>query len=42
MSVNVAIALLVGCVCGVFSTVTLIGLALAVKEHKEKKMEEKE
>lgn len=42
MSLNVAIALLVGCVCGVFSTITLIGIALAVKDHKNKKMEEME
>ena len=37
MSLNVALALIVGCVCGVFSTITLIGLALAVKEHNNKK-----
>ena len=42
MSVNVAIALIVGCVCGVFSTITIIGFALAVKEHKKKKMEDAE
>lgn len=37
MSLNVAFALIVGCVCGVFSTITLIGFALAVKEHSNKK-----
>ena len=40
MSLNVAIALMVGCVLGVFSTVVLIGLAFAVREHKQNKQEE--
>lgn len=31
MSLNVAIALMIGCVLGVFSTVLLIGLAFAVR-----------
>ena len=31
MSLNVAIALMVGCVLGVFSTIVLIGLAFAVR-----------
>ena len=31
MTLNVAIALMVGCVLGVFSTVVLIGLAFAVR-----------
>ena len=35
MSFNVAIALMVGCVLGVFSTVVLIGLAFAVRDRKE-------
>ena len=37
MTLNVALALIIGCVCGVFSTITLIGFALAVKEHNSKK-----
>ena len=37
MSLNVAVALMVGAVLGVFSTVILIGLAFAVREHKEEK-----
>ncbi len=32
MSLNVAVALVVGCVLGVFATVVLIGMALAVRE----------
>lgn len=35
MSLNVAIALMIGCVLGVFSTVVLIGLAFAVRDRKE-------
>ena len=35
MSLNVAIALMVGCVLGVFSTIVLIGLAFAVRGRKE-------
>ena len=31
MTLNVALALMVGCVLGVFSTVVLIGLAFAVR-----------
>ena len=31
MTLNVAIALMVGCVLGVFSTIVLIGLAFAVR-----------
>lgn len=42
MSLNVAIALMVGCVLGVFSTVVLVGLAFAVREHKQNKQEDKE
>ena len=42
MSLNVAIALMVGCVLGVFSTVVLVGLAFAVHEHKQNKQEDKE
>ena len=37
MSLNVALALIVGCVLGVFSTITLVGLAFAVREHKQEK-----
>ena len=37
MSLNVAFALIVGCVLGVFSTIILVGLAFAVREHKEQK-----
>ena len=40
MSLNVAIAMAVGCIMGVFSTLTLIGLAFAVREHKQNKQEE--
>lgn len=40
MSLNVALALIVGCVLGVFSTVVLVGLAFAVREHKQNKQEE--
>ena len=40
MSLNVAIALMIGCVLGVFSTIVLIGLAFAVREHKQNKQEE--
>ena len=40
MSFNVAIALMVGCVLGVFSTIVLVGLAFAVHEHKQNKQEE--
>ena len=39
MTLNVAIALMVGCVLGVFSTIVLIGLAFAVREHKQNKQE---
>lgn len=35
MSLNVALALMVGCVLGVFSTIVLIGLAFAVRDRKE-------
>lgn len=35
MTLNVAIALMVGCVLGVFSTIVLIGLAFAVRDRKE-------
>ncbi len=35
MSLNVALALIVGCVLGVFSTILLIGLAFAVRDRKE-------
>ena len=40
MSLNVAIALMIGCVLGVFSTIVLIGLAFAVREHKQNKQGE--
>lgn len=40
MSLNVAIALMIGCVLGVFSTIVLVGLAFAVREHKQNKQEE--
>ena len=35
MSLNVALALIVGCVLGVFSTILLVGLAFAVRDRKE-------
>lgn len=35
MTLNVAIALMVGCVLGVFSTIIIIGLAFAVRDRKE-------
>lgn len=40
MSLNVALALIVGCVLGIFSTIVLVGLAFAVREHKQNKQEE--
>jgi preprotein translocase subunit SecF len=40
MSLNVALALIVGCVLGVFSTILLVGLAFAVREYKQNKQEE--
>lgn len=45
MTLNVALALIVGCVLGVFSTILLVGLAFAVRDRKEltkPKQEEKE
>lgn len=42
MTLSVALALMIGCVLGVFSTVVLIGLAFAVHEHKQNKQEDKE
>ena len=41
MTLNVAIALMIGCVLGVFSTVLLIGLAFAVR-NKQLKSEQEE
>ena len=41
MSLNVALALIIGCVLGVFSTITLIGLAFAVR-NKQLKSEQEE
>ena len=35
MTLNVAIARMIGCVLGVFSTVVLFGLAFAVRDRKE-------
>lgn len=35
MTLNVALALMVGCVLGVFSTIIIIGLAFAVRDRKE-------
>ena len=40
MSLNTALAMMVGCVLGVFSTIIIIGLAFAVREHKQNKQEE--
>lgn len=40
MTLNVAIALMIGCVLGVFSTILMVGLAFAVREHKQNKQEE--
>lgn len=37
MNIDVAIAIMVGDVLGVFSTVILIGLAFAVRKHKAEK-----
>lgn len=43
MSLNVAIALMIGCVLGVFSTIVLIGLAFAVRNKQlNSEQEEKE
>ena len=35
MTLNVAIALMVGCVLGVFSTIIVVGLAFSVRDRKE-------
>lgn len=35
MTLSVALALMVGCVMGVFSTIIIIGLAFAVRDRKE-------
>ena len=40
MSLNVALALITGCVLGVFSTIILIGLAFAVREKQLKSEQE--
>ena len=40
MTLSVALALMIGCVLGVFSTILLVGLAFAVREHKQNKQEE--
>ena len=37
MTLNVALALMIGCVLGVFSTIIIVGLAFAVREHKAEK-----
>ena len=42
MSLNTALAMMVGCVLGVFSTIVLVGLAFAIREHKQNKQEETE
>ena len=42
MTIDIALALMVGAVLGVFSTIVLIGLAFAVREHKQNKQEETE
>ena len=42
MSLNVAVALMIVCVLGVFSTIILVGLAFAVREHKQNKAEQKQ
>ena len=43
MSLNVALALIIGCVLGVFSTIVLIGLAFAVRNKQlNSEQEEKE
>ena len=45
MSLNTALAMMVGCVLGVFSTIIVIGLAFAVQERndfKKTKQEETE
>ena len=35
MTIDIALALIIGAVLGVFSTITLIGLAFAVRDRKE-------
>ena len=35
MTLSVALALMIGCVLGVFSTILLVGLAFAVRDRKE-------
>lgn len=42
MSFNVAIAMLVGCVLGVFSTIILVGLAFSVKNRRNNEYEQEE
>ena len=37
MTLNVALALMIGCVLGVFSTIIIVGFAFAVREHKAEK-----
>lgn len=35
MILNVALALIIGCVCGVFATIIIVGLAFSIRLHKE-------
>ena len=42
MTIDIALALIIGAFLGVFSSVILIGLAFAVREHKQNKQEETE
>ena len=37
MTLNVALALMIGCVLGVFSTIIIVGFAFAVREYKQEK-----
>ena len=37
MTLNVALALMIGCVLGVFSTIIIVGLAFAIRERKAEK-----
>ena len=41
MNIDVALALVVGCILGVIAAVTLIGLAFAVKNKQLSKQEDK-
>ena len=41
MTIDIALALIIGCILGVFASVTLIGLAFAVRNRQFKSEEDK-